>query len=182
MAQEYLKSGAVEEALAYLQLVLTMPDSKGMTRTKVQAAKTLVANAAKISSKKTQLQLDGAVTSLSMSDLLALAGQADADSRSAQPGVNGALPTSSEPASDAGFSPALGSGDDLQEPLAGGSAYLTESPCDTDRLPAEPTEGHGSASVSQAPADTPRGNERKGDPTEGLRDTSSSDDIQELDG
>ena len=73
MAKEYLKSGAVETAMGYLQQVLADPHCP--KRTKVQAAKTLVANAAKISSKKTQLQLDGAVTSLSMSDLLALAGR-----------------------------------------------------------------------------------------------------------
>ena len=72
MAKQYLASGAVEIAMDYLQQVLADPHCP--KRTKVQAAKTLVANAAKISSKKTQLQLDGRVTNLSMADLLALAG------------------------------------------------------------------------------------------------------------
>ncbi len=41
MAKEYLKSGAVEDAMGYLQQVLADPQCP--KRTKVQAAKTLVA-------------------------------------------------------------------------------------------------------------------------------------------
>jgi hypothetical protein len=169
MAKEYLKSGAVEEALGYLQLVLSMPDTKGMTRTKVQAAKSSLANAAKISSKRTQLQLDGSVTSLSMSDLLALAHE-QAGPPAAIAGSPQAPAALEGSASEAGLEPLLGAGEEPQEAAEGVGGYLTKAHGGSS----EPTEGHGRTPTGPAPADAPRGDERKEDPTEGLGDTSSS--------
>ena len=163
MAKEYLKSGAVEAAMGYLQQVLADPHCP--KRTKVQAAKTLVANAAKISSKKTQLQLDGAVTSLSMSDLLALAGQADTTTgciSGVSEGVAGSLPASVADIGDHSSTGAVPV--EAQE-------HQDEAPRCLPLPSSHETPGRASST-----------NDGKEDPTEALPDTSSSEGGPELDG
>lgn len=171
MAKEYLRSGAAEAALQFLTQVLSDPSCP--KRTRVQAAKTLTVNAAKITAKTAQLRVEGQVANLTMADLLALA--------QGRPQEAPELPNSDPvvlPELQVGGPEGVDAFTATQQPDLLPSRQERDA---QDQDEPEATEGSPLRSSAEPPADAPEGDERKEDPTESLGSTAPFVESPELD-